>query len=205
IAEGEGPIIASPDLGATWAETGPRRRWEDISLSADGSRLAATAYGNNCPKRNDDGSYGSYDDPREILTSANSGSGWTSRSKSKTWSLVSSSSDGKVLAAASSDTVRLANGHMRGNRASQIFISQDYGATWAPHETERYWTALAVSSDGSSMAAVGKDTQIYVSADAGQTWAPHENAREWSAIASSADGVKLVAAATSGRIYTSSD
>jgi hypothetical protein len=205
IVEGEGPIIASSDLGATWAATGPSRRWEDISLSADGSRLAATAYGNNCPKRNDDGSYGSYDDPREILTSANSGSGWTSRSKSKTWSLVRYSSDGKVLAAAHSVTDIMANGHIRGNRASQIFISQDYGATWAPHETARHWTALAVSSDGSRMAAVGKDTQIYVSADSGQTWTPHENAREWVAIASSADGAKLVAAAISGRIYTSAD
>jgi hypothetical protein len=205
IVEGEAPIIASSDLGATWAEAGPKRRWEDISLSADGSRLAATAYVINCPKRNDDGSYGSHDDPGEILTSANSGSGWTSRSKSKPWSLVSSSSDGKVLAAAHSVMLRMANGHIRGNRTSQIFISNDYGATWTPHETARYWTAFAVSSDGSRMAAVGKDTQIYVSADSGETWTPHENAQEWVAIASSADGAKLVAAAISGRIYTSAD
>jgi hypothetical protein len=205
IVVGEGPIIASSDSGVTWAGVGPTRRWEDISVSADGSRLAATAYVINCPKRNDDGSYGDHDDPGEILTSANSGSGWTSRSKSKSWSLVSSSSDGKVLAAAHSVTLRMANGHIRGNRTSQIFTSNDYGATWTPHETAQYWTGLAVSSDGSRMAAVGKNTQIYVSADSGETWTPHENTREWVAIASSADGAKLVAAAISGRIYTSAD
>jgi hypothetical protein len=205
MAEGPSPMLASPDSGVTWAGVGPERRWEDVSLSADGSRLAATAYGNNCPKRNDDGSYGKYDDPAEILTSENSGAGWTSRSKSKSWSLIRSSADGKVLAAASSVTDRMANGHIRGNRRSQIFISNDYGATWTPHGTEQYWTGLAVSSDGSRMAAVGKETQVYVSDDSGENWTPHETAREWVAIASSADGAKLVAAAISGRIYTSAD
>jgi hypothetical protein len=205
IAEGDGPMLASPDSGVTWAGVGPSRRWEDISLSVDGSRLAATAYGNNCPKRNDDGSYGKYDDPGEILTSENAGADWTSRSKSKSWSLIRSSSDGKVLAAAYSVIDRMANGHIRGNRPSQIFISNDYGATWTPHETEQYWTGLAVSSDGFTMAAVGKNSQIYVSNDSGETWKAHETAREWVAIASSDDGAKLVAAAISGRIYTSAD
>jgi hypothetical protein len=72
--------------------------------------------------------------------------------------------------------------------------------------TNKNWTCVTSSADGSKLAAAVNGGGIYVSADSGVTWAlatnaPHSISVDWVSIASSADGTKLVATAPN-IIYT---
>jgi hypothetical protein len=85
---------------------------------------------------------------------------------------------------------------------------QEWQLTSAP--TNLTWVAVAMSADGSKLAAASTNGPVYVSTNFGGAWqlskAP---TNDWSAIASSADGAKLVAVSGSylgvGPIYTSTD
>ena len=77
--------------------------------------------------------------------------------------------------------------------------AQSWSQTSAPTNA---WTAVASSTDGSHLVAVGGHF-IYTSTDYGSTWVSNNApAVNWTSVASSADGTKLVAAA--GAIYTNS-
>jgi len=77
--------------------------------------------------------------------------------------------------------------------------------TWTARENSRAWLSIALSADGTKMAAVPRFGQIYTSSDAGETWKAREANREWRSIASSADGIKMAAVVENGQIYTSTD
>ncbi len=79
------------------------------------------------------------------------------------------------------------------------------GVTWTPHETDRYWTDVTSSADGTKLATVIYSGMIYTSSDSGVNWTARDSNRNWTSIASSADGSKLVAGAAFGQIYTSTD
>ncbi len=83
------------------------------------------------------------------------------------------------------------------------------GETWVARDSNRNWSAVASSSNGSKLVATVMGGQIYTSTDLGATWGVGGSAvGNWSAVASSADGVKLVAARSGagvGQIYTSPD
>ncbi|MBC7931653.1 MAG: exo-alpha-sialidase [Rubrivivax sp.] len=89
------------------------------------------------------------------------------------------------------------------------------GVNWTAHESDRPWTAIASSADGTKLVALVEEGPIYTSSDAGLSWIARNSAglRRWSAVASSADGTKLVAAVpannaggnSSGPIFTSTD
>src|SRR5262249_49016320 len=67
-----------------------------------------------------------------------------------------------------------------------------------PRDSNRNWSAVASSADGSKLiAAVGDGSfgQLYTSTDFGATWVPRETNRNWSSVASSAGGTRLIAAA----------
>jgi hypothetical protein len=51
-----------------------------------------------------------------------------------------------------------------------IFISPDYGVTWASKESVRNWNAIDMSGTGSFMTATVYDGYIYNSANSGDTW-----------------------------------
>ncbi len=81
---------------------------------------------------------------------------------------------------------------------------------WTPNTIvgSRYWSAVASSSDGNKLVAVVQGGYIYTSTDGGTTWTERNGAgsRQWKAVASSADGTKLVVAnGSNGFIYTSTD
>jgi len=102
-----------------------------------------------------------------------------------------------------------------------IYTSTDSGATWVQRKSagERGWSAVASSSDGTKLVAVGRGGPgewskvgfLYSSSDSGVTWTLLESAgkRTWVAVASSADGTKLVAAENIdegvGYLYVSAD
>ncbi|HXC36200.1 MAG TPA: hypothetical protein VNV43_10020, partial [Candidatus Acidoferrales bacterium] len=67
------------------------------------------------------------------------------------------------------------------------------------------WNAVALSADGSKMAAAVSNGTIYVSSNFGSTWSHNAPAENWVSMASSSDGSKLVAVAAKGGIFTSSN
>jgi len=78
--------------------------------------------------------------------------------------------------------------------------------TWTARESNRAWSGIASSSDGTKLVAVVNGGQIYTSTNSGVTWTARESNRSWYAVASSSDGTKLVAVDSApGFIYTSTD
>ena len=71
----------------------------------------------------------------------------------------------------------------------------------------RDWRSIAMSSDGTKLAAGTHNGYIYTSTDGGNTWTARTGAgsRYWYSIAMSSDGTKLAAVVSGGYIYTSTD
>jgi hypothetical protein len=79
----------------------------------------------------------------------------------------------------------------------------------------QYWSDVAVSADGTKMAATvgninttGDNGYIWTSTDSGVSWGTQGNSsgsKQWVSIASSANGSNLVAAVYNGYLYVSSD
>ena len=94
-----------------------------------------------------------------------------------------------------------------------IWVSTDYGSSWSEtsdpagntYSTTYYWQAVAVSSDGTTLAAADEHG-LWTSYDSGATWSqssiPSSNLRD---IAMSDDGSLMAVVAYSGNLYTSSD
>jgi hypothetical protein len=79
------------------------------------------------------------------------------------------------------------------------------GSSWTARDSNREWTCVASSADGTKLVAGTNSGKLYTSTDSGITWTPRENTRNWAGVASSADGSKLVGVANNGQIYTSID
>jgi hypothetical protein len=120
------------------------------------------------------------------------------------------------------DVVRVTSANTNGwkiaqNAGQSILIGSLglVGVNWMAHESDRPWTAIASSADGTKLVAVVDQGPIFTSSAAGLSWIARNSAglRRWSAVASSADGTKLVAAvqanngggSSGGPIYTSTD
>ena len=103
------------------------------------------------------------------------------------------------------DLVRVSGAGNGGWQVAGQIVGTAAGATWTPHESNRYWRSVASAADGTKLVAVVSGGQIYTSSDLGATWTPRETSQNWKSVASSADGTKLVAVVWGGGIYTSSD
>jgi len=216
--------VPAAGTGAEWSkrEAAGSRKWTSIASSADGNKLAATAWGGKIYTSSDAGATwaersGSgdrnwiavassadgnklaavYDWGGYIYTSSNAGATWTARGVpgSYNWTAVASSADGNKLVATAKD--------------HSIYTSTDAGATWTERKSSgsRKWSSVVSSADGNKLVAIVDGGTIYTSTDAGATWTERKSSgsRKWSSVASSSDGNKLVATATGGNIYTSSD
>jgi hypothetical protein len=84
-----------------------------------------------------------------------------------------------------------------------IYISSDYGQTWTPTASQRFWGSVVVSSSGQYLvASLNANSQLYFSSDYGKTWTPNGAPRNrWQAIAISSCGQYISAAVNSGYIY----
>jgi hypothetical protein len=170
-----GPIYTSGDAGATWQTNGvPVLFWTGIASSSDGSRLAACAWSDG------------------IYLSTNSGMSWqqASNTSSGVWQSIACSSDGSVIVA-----VSLAYEWGGILTTGPLFISTNYGATWAtPNLPNRVWTTVACSSNGMVMVAATGDATIYVTTNRGLAWTTADTpAESWSSVVISADGTRQVA------------
>jgi hypothetical protein len=181
--------------------TAPSIVWTSLASSANGTKLAAGAFGG-------------------IYTSTNSGDSWTlSSAPPAIWDIVASSADGTKLAAVGT-----------GGIYTSADSGGTWILTSAPHADlpdQPDYRGIASSADGAKLVAVSAGTlsngvykfflePIYTSTNFGANWtitsAPNEG---WLAVASSADGTKLVAVAgvnsaavggtAGGPIYTSTN
>ena len=185
-------IYISTNFGTTWVSNNAPGllagwQWWRVSSSADGSQLEATV---NAPLGTG-----------LIFISTNSGGTWAhasdyfAKSGAQLWSLASSA-DGGTLAAGPS-----AGGY--------VYVSTNHGSTWNQTGANlQGQTSVAVSADGSRLAAVGADTSraIETSSDFGVTWITNNapTAARF-CIAASADGMRLITAGDSNSINTSTD
>jgi hypothetical protein len=220
VAAGSEQIYSSTDSGATWAATtAPSNNWTSVASSADGSRFIAAASNTRSGR---------------IYLSSDSGQSWVPASApSIGWSAVASSADGNQLLAASVDGAEIyisadsgltwtataaprigcsaiassADGY-RVIAGGGSLVTLPYLGPWrwvnAPSSND--WSAVAVSSDGTKLAAAPYLTdpgfgrslvpgQIYTSANSGASWrATTAPPNEWSSITFSADGTTLLAA-----------
>ena len=79
------------------------------------------------------------------------------------------------------------------------------GVLWIPRESNRLWSSVASSSDGTKLVAADYTGKIYTSTDSGASWTARDENRQWQWVTASADGTKLAAVVTYGYIYTSTD
>ncbi len=173
-------IYTSTNSGATWAPTSaPDCGWNAIASSADGNILVVVAW--NGP----------------LCVSTNSGATWTATADPWFWTGAAVSADGSKMVATSVA------------RTNAIYVSADYGASWAATPAPPwFWTAVASSSDGTKWvaAALAPYGGIATSDNSGASWTvTSAPVADWVCVASSADGRTLVAAVDGGLIYTSAD
>ena len=190
------------------ALTGHPTYWREVASSADGALVAAAS---------PEGMWISIDrSPRDWKGSRHPDASWVQQD-GQGWSSVAVSADGtKLFASKVGEGGSPTPGHIY---AGILYYNSDtdWHITWNILSAgERVWQALAISDDGSRIAAVensniynyywGGSGDIYLSSDSGASWAKSTaGTRNWFDIASSADGMKLVAVDRDAGIWVSSD
>lgn len=135
-------------------------------------------------------------------TSSNYGGTWTSRTGGPPGMGDSGgaaiSGNGAAMAVAAGISMSTDRG---------VWISADYGATWTKRATQIDWSGVAMSSDGTKLAACVSSGYIWTSTNSGTSWTERtgSGSRLWQAIASSSDGTKLAAVVGAGDLYISTD
>jgi hypothetical protein len=150
---GRGPeyIYTSDDYGVTWTmrTSAGKRWWWSVTMSSDGTKLAAC----HMDASNNEG---------YIWTSIDSGATWTQQMGAgfRKWSCISSSADGMTLIACEY------------SGTGNIYLSRDGGLTWAVQTgtPSGQWYVVSLSQDGSKLAGGLVNDFIWVSLDSGTTW-----------------------------------
>lgn len=177
ISVGVGEYISfRPDARMAWTQQASRKSWEDIAMSADGSRVAAV-WGNS-----GQGTPSTF--AGEIMLSADGGTTWTASMPGRYWSCVTMSPDGTKMVAAA--------------RENRLAVSRDSGQSWIQRGVARDWVSVAISQDGAKMLAAPVYGELSVSLDGGLTWAQKLYTLPWSKVAMSDDGSVMAAAGSAG-------
>ena len=186
-------------MGITWTERRPpdniELEWRFASSSADGTHILAGCY------------------YYHFWLSADGGTTWTRPVPNPAiegiyneffpyWNCGAVSADGTHVVVAENLPAVAGLG--------RVYLSHDFGATWAEirpaGDVDMDWETVAISSDG-SVIVVGSESDgaLYISTDGGATWTARNPGASsgWYATAISPDGTKIVAAGD--RLYTSTD
>lgn len=180
--DGYSNIELSTDSGKTWnvALLQGGSYWGGMATSSDGSKMLLTDTSGN------------------VYVSSNAG---------KTWqyalivSALNSSSSGSLTGAAmSSDGTHMV---VAGSSSDYLYFSNDGGATWTENTAVgvNNWYSVAISSDGTKIAAITTSGEVAISTNSGSTWTT-ETATEngipqtFATITMSPDGQHLALAET---------
>lgn len=111
------------------------------------------------------------------------------------WQAVDISNDGQTMVTASAYTIDL---ETTSEGDGKIYVSEDGGDTWediSPADVS-FWDFVAVSGDGSTIAALSSDDMdtVYVTENSGDSWTTNdiENVNEWETLSISDDGNKIL-------------
>ena len=174
----------STDFGATWSSIAPSCGvWQGSAMSADGAHIViGCGNGGSVAITNDAGATWSYFNPPV---------NWAS------W--VAMSSDGRYVA--------VATGQSGGNRAGPIYTSSDFGATFTTQlgSGNHYWNNIAISDDGTRLAASSYDAGLYTSSDCGVTWTLRYALSGATAMSASSDGSTIVMSQNGGGVFISTN
>ncbi len=182
----DGQMYFSTNYGSTWTTGGASFCWVSVAMSANGERQTAVV----------DNGY--------VYVSTNYGSTWTAKLNDveRNWRRVGMSTNGQYQTLAFE---RNEDGETGEKYGGGLYVSSDYGNTWALKQTEKDWVGVAVSGDGARQTACASGSKMYVSTDYGSTWTPRDENREWRDVAGSADGKMLVAIVAGEPVYVSRD
>jgi hypothetical protein len=89
-----------------------------------------------------------------------------------------------------------------------LYVSNDYGATWADKSPAEATIGVTCSSDGMKLLAITggfEGGNLYTSIDAGTSWTIRDSTRQWTGVASSSDGSTLFAVVSGGDVYKSTN
>ena len=215
-----GNIFTSTNYGVTWQAkpSAGSLNWSSVASSADGTKLVACA--------NPGFIYTSTDSGTNWMQRINSGN--------RNWTSVASSWDGTKLIACAANAgvyvstdsgvnwpagltgpVNFSGVASSGNgsnvvvvvQGSLIYTSTSSGVTgsWTARESNRAWTCVASSDDGSRLVAGVNAGFLYVSPDFGGSWIPINISANWSGVGCSADGARMIAVANGGGVYVSTE
>ena len=171
----------------TWVPaTASPRNWRSITMSNDGTRLAAVAH-------TDGGN-----PPESVYYSTNSGSTWTA-------SAQTFSNAYRIRSSANGTSLVMAEGFPPTTAIGRLWTSTDSGVTWTPRNTSSTisYNSVDISDDGSKMLAVQDGGFIHASVDSGATWTARDSGRVWRSVAMSADGSRATALVNGGASYAS--
>lgn len=166
----------STNGGTTWTAGPTIGQWRDVAMSSDGTRMYAV---------NESGSL--------LYRSSDTGTTWSTTSTTSAVRAVACSSDGLVV--------------LIGRGSSTPMISTNGGVTLTAVSSlpTLTWDHVAVSDDGTRMAAIASGTaSIYLSTDTGATWSQQVTApsQTWGSIAANTTGSKFIAGpGTSAKPY----
>ena len=179
-----GFIYVSTDYGATWSsDRGVSRQYTGVAMSSNGKYQTVAAANTS-----------------RLYTSTDYGVTWTlnSSAPAREWYAVAMSSDGKYQTAASYAS-------MGGVNADYLYTSNDYGNTWTKYSSAKFWTDIAMSSNGRvQVATVEFDTSLYLSTNYGVAWSTYTlPSSAVKKLAVSSDAKTIVAVVDNGKIFES--
>ena len=214
------------DGGNTWAQRAFLDGWVDVCTSSDGVRVAAvrlSSAGSGIYVSSDGGvtftgtgpdgiGFGSIactSDFSVIIAGAQGTSGgylYKSLDYGATWTVISGNANQPITRGLA--IARTGGGLGLLTDGVNLYTSTDF-ITWTARDSAREWSAVAISDDGTKLAATVNNGQIYTaSSGALGTWTARDSARNWTGIKLSSNGSVGVACdtgSTGGYLYTSSD
>jgi hypothetical protein len=234
-----GFISESADYGVSWVTVvGTNRSWDGIAVDASGTRQVALCWGlldgttpyystnagatwaasacdtapwTCCAMSMDGATVVAGSDLGGLYLSTNGGVSFVAipalDASAHVWTDVAVSSNGQYVLA--SCALRVLDEDPHTEYDGGMYVSTNWGVTWAVKQAVRDFSGVAMSADGSRQAGVGENGRIYQSADHGASWTEKGPSLKWRDLTMSGDGRRQIAVCYNGLtavpMYMSSD